>query len=548
MANNFFQDSKWQISLYFSHLLWFNIFFGFPAEATYPTPDIAHWSLSVSDERNDADYKEAQNLVKQKNYDAALSLMDQKIKELPQEASPVILKAMILHEKGAAKESLENLLIGFKMERQHPALHFAFCQIHRKLGNAKTSNRACVIAAQQHRNNPLAHFEYAKTAKATGDTKAALKELTEAENLDPKNSTYPYEKGMVYVYLNNDTEAETAFKKALSLDDKNIEAAYQLAYLYATQNKKDLSNIYTNKILETQMNHPKVESAKLLRNLVNKNAAQKLPKKIEPSKYHFGLSKSYYQEGEYGLSLIEIETAAKLSPNDEKIQEILLGMHSLFLRLDKAEEAVSRLIDAVKDNDLLKSRGYQEWGDISILHGKLETAKNYYKKARELGDPQGIAKTTLDEFPDTSTDIKQAPLNPNELFINPANALNRKGEIFSHFGMHQRALGIYSLVLRMEPNNLAALLNMAMSNYKIEKYNRAISILERLLVIHPNHENILAHRLLLARSYVMRGDLGEGLKNVDIALKLNPHSKKIIVADPVFEKLRGLEGFQNLMN
>jgi tetratricopeptide (TPR) repeat protein len=99
----------------------------------------------------------------------------------------------------------------------------------------------------------------------------------------------------------------------------------------------------------------------------------------------------------------------------------------------------------------------------------------------------------------------------------------------------------------MEPSNLAALLNMATANYQNKKYNRAISILERLLVIHPNHENILSHRLLLARSYVMKGDLGDGLKNVDLALKLNPNAKYMIASEPVFEKLRGLKGFQSLM-
>ena len=89
---------------------------------------------------------------------------------------------------------------------------------------------------------------------------------------------------------------------------------------------------------------------------------------------------------------------------------------------------------------------------------------------------------------------------------------------------------------------------MATVNYKIEKYNRAISILERLLVVNPNHKNILAHRLLLARSYVMKGDLGEGMKNVEMIIKLNPKSKKIIAADPAFKKLQGLEGFQTLIN
>jgi len=103
------------------------------------------------------------------------------------------------------------------------------------------------------------------------------------------------------------------------------------------------------------------------------------------------------------------------------------------------------------------------------------------------------------------------------------------------------------MVLRMDPTNLTTLLNTATANYKKENYSRTISILERLFVIHPNHEHIIAHRLLLARSYVMNGDLGDGIKNLDIVLKLNPGVKKLINADPVFEKLRGLESFRNLI-
>ncbi len=67
-------------------------------------------------------------------------------------------------------------------------------------------------------------------------------------------------------------------------------------------------------------------------------------------------------------------------------------------------------------------------------------------------------------------------------------------------------------------------------------------------MIYPNHEHLLAHRLLLARSYVMNGDLGDGLKNVDMAIKMNPSAKQMIASDPAFEKLRGLEAFQKLMN
>jgi hypothetical protein len=46
----------------------------------------------------------------------------------------------------------------------------------------------------------------------------------------------------------------------------------------------------------------------------------------------------------------------------------------------------------------------------------------------------------------------------------------------------------------------------------------------------------------------MRGDLGEGMKNLEIVIKLNPNSKNIITTDPAFDKLKGLEGFQSIIN
>jgi len=352
---------------------------------------------------------------------------------------------------------------------------------------------------------------------------------------------------MVFNYLNQNDEAEISFKQAFSLDKGNVDAAYQLAYLYAIRKNKEQAEVYINHILDNHRNQPKANSAKLLREYIYKNATNKLPFKVVPGKYHLSRSQSLYRSKQFGLSIIEVETAARLSPNDLKVQEILVGIHSMFLRLDLTEKSVGQFIELAKDDEKLKSRGYQEWGDIEVLRGHMNKARELYEKAKKLGDPNGIAKTSLDEFPEKTESTERQPLDPNILFINPTKALNRKGEIFAHFGMYQRAMGIYSMVLRMDPTNLTALLNTATANYRKEKYNRAISILERLFVIHPNHEHIIAHRLLLARSYVMNGDLGDGIKNLKIVLKLNPGIKKVIASDPALEKLRGLESFRTLI-
>ncbi|MBC8286878.1 MAG: tetratricopeptide repeat protein [Nitrospinae bacterium] len=518
-----------------------------PANATYPSLDIAHWDLSVSNDRNDPDYQKVRELVSQKQFDEALAILDGKITNQPKEATPEILKAVILNEKDTPLKALEVLLTGFTKERQHPGMHFAFCQIHRKLGNGLISEKACIIAAQQHNKDPLAHYEFALTLMARGKAKEANKELAESARLDPKNSTYPYEQGMVLNYLNQNAEAEKSFKQAFSIDKDNVEAAYQLAYLYAKRNDKEQAEFYINHILDNHRDHPKAKAAKLLKEYIHKNSTEKLPLKVVPGQYHMSRSKSLYQSKQYGLCLIEAETAARLSPDDLQVQEILVGLHSLFLRLDMAEKSVEKFIEYAKGDDKLKSRGYQELADIEVLRGHLSKAKELYEKAKSLGDPNGIAKASLEEFPEKIDSTERQPLNPNALFINPIDALNRKGEIFAHFGLYQRALGIYSMVLRMDPANLTALLNTATVNYKKEKYNRVISILERLFVIHPNHENIIAHRLLLARSYVMKGDLGDGIKNLEIVIKMNPGVKKIITSDPTFEKLRALESFRTLV-
>ena len=364
------------------------------ANATYPSPGIAHWDISISDDRNDRGYQEIRELVAHKKFDEAISILNEKIANKPDEATPEILKAVILNEKDKPSEALQALLMGFKKERQHPGLHFSFCQIHRKLGNGLLSEKACIIAAQQHMDDPLAHHEFAVTLMARGKAKESGKELAESARLDPKDSKYPYEQGIVSNYLNQNDEAEKFFKQAFSLDKSNIDAAYQLAYLYATRNDTKNAESFINHILENHRDQPKAKSAKLLKEYIYKNATEKLPLKVIPREYHLSRSKSLYQSRQYGLSIIEAETAASLGPNDIKVQEILVGLHSMFLRLDKAEKSVGKFIKLAGDDDKLKSQGYQEWGDIQVLRGHMKKARELYEKAKTLGDINGIAKAS----------------------------------------------------------------------------------------------------------------------------------------------------------
>ena len=537
----------------FTFAVLFSLSFFLPvSHATYPGKSLTHWDPTLSDEHKDPDYQTVANLVKEKKFEEAKALLDKKIQTVANKSTPVILKGFIAYEQGNYIQALQLFLQGRPKQKPgipqspHPAIHFGFCQVYRNLGNSILSEQACLVAVERNLEAPEVHYEYAQTLAIQGKMQTALKELQIAAKLDPKNPQYPFESGMISNYLNKVEDAEKYFLETLALDPQNLDAAYQVAYLYTVQKKSEKAKKYIYQVLETRRVHPKVDSAKLLLDYVDKNAADKLSLKIVPHVYHLSRSQSMYQSGQFGLSLIEIQTAARLKPDDLKIQEILIGMCTFLFRLDTGEKTIRHFLELVKDNDLLQAKAYQKLGDIRIIQGKLLEAREFYEKAQPLGDPGNLAKISLAQFPELST-ANLALQDPNEIFFKPTNALNRQGEIFAHYKMYDRAIAIYSMVIRMDPQHLESMLNTATAYYKSGKNGRAISILERLLVTHPGHDQILAHRFLLAQAYVKHGDLDGGLKNLKWIVQKNPAIKGKIQSDPAFKTLKENKEFKELL-
>jgi tetratricopeptide (TPR) repeat protein len=526
--------------------LFSSVYFLPAAEATFPGKAISHWYLAETTDHEDPDYEKVRELVRGKKLKEAMAVLDEKIKNSPKATTAIMLKGLLHNEMGDYGKALNVIMASSRIEQKHPAVHFGYCQIYRNLGNIKLSERACIISSQTHYQVPEAHYEYAQTLAIQGKMPSALKELQTAAKLDPKNPQYPLEMGMLSLYLNQDAEAEKYFLQTLALDPENLDAAYEVAYLYATQKKPELAKKYIYQVLETRREHPKLNSAKRLLGLLDKNDEKKLNRKIIPHLYHLSRSQTYYQAAKYGLSLIEVQTAARLKPDDLKTQEILIGMCSVLFRLDLEEKAIQNFIEQVKGKDSLLGKAYQELGDIRVTQGKLAEARQFYEKAQTLGDPGNFAKITLAQFPEVSAGDPSLH-NPNELFIKPTHALNRKGEIFAHYKMYDRAIAIYSMVTRMDPQHLDSVLNTATAYYQSGKNDRTISILERLLVTQPTHDHILAHRFLLAQAYVKNGDADGGLKNIKWIIKQNPEMKSKIKANPVFQPLQENTDFIELV-
>ena len=514
-----------------------------PAEARFPGMDITLWdSHQAKEDRRNPTYLEIHRLVDEKKYDEAMKLIDLAHQQNPEKGTPLILKSLLLYELERYKESYMILQQGRNIQRRHPAISFAHCRLYRIMGNVELSEQACKIAVYQHPTNPDSHYQYAQTLTGMGYMELANKELAQAAKLDESNSIYHFERGMNFFYSNDLESAEGSFLKALSLNPNDLESGYQLGYLYTLQKKFKQAENHLNRIWQTRQDHPKVEAARALIELIKKGDTGKLPARVDPHNYHLNRSRSLYQSGKYGLSLFEIQTAARLKPKDKATQQVLVAISSLLLHLDLTEKSVKQLIEAHPNDKTLQAKGYQELGDMKVMRGQLDQAREFYKKSEAMGDPDGLAKISLKELPAQTADTRPA-LDSTEPFFDPAQALNQKGEVFAHYKMYQRALALYSLALRIHPGHLMSKLNMAAAYYNMGTPHKTITLLERALISNPNHEHILSHRVLLARAYAQKGNREGAIENLKLIQKIKPSILRALRSDPAFKDFQSHELF-----
>lgn len=517
--------------------------FGSGAHAGFPGMDIVLWDEhQAKGDRNNPAYLKFLELVEKNQYDEAMHLIDRAHRENPRKGTPLVLKSLLLYEMKRYKESYTILQQGRDIQRRHPAISFAHCRIYRTLGNVEYSDRACKIAVHQHPNSRDSHYQFAQTLAGMGHMELANRELARAAELDASNGIYHYERGMNFFYLNDLAQAERSFLKALSLNPEDLESGYQLGYLYTQQKKFQKAEEYLNRIWQTRQDHPKVEASRTLIELIKKGGTDQLPARVGPHQHHLNRSRALYQSGEYGLSLFEIQTAARLKPDDKATHQVLVALASLLLRLDLTEKSVKQLMSVHSKDTVLQAKGYQELGDLRVMRGQLDQARAYYEKSQALGDPDGLAKISLAELPAQTPDTRPV-LDSTEPFFHPAEALNRKGEVFAHYRMYQRALALYSLALRSHPGHLMSQLNMAAAYYHMGAPHKTITLLERALLSHPDHENILSHRVLLAKAYAQKGDREGAIENLKFIQKIKPSVLKALHNDPAFKELKGHELF-----
>jgi tetratricopeptide (TPR) repeat protein len=171
-----------------------------------------------------------------------------------------------------------------------------------------------------------------------------------------------------------------------------------------------------------------------------------------------------------------------------------------------------------------KIQGIEFINEYQLTRKLYSKIKSYENRLSGNNDkvPNLNATESISIKPDSDR-LKESndPIQPPKLdntSYKPRNKYFKSAEKFEEFGLSEKAIEMYDVVLKNEPENFDALFKKSLVLAKLAKYDQAIEFLEHALNINPAHPDIWYHRGCFLEE-IERYD--DALKSFDIDLKID---------------------------
>jgi tetratricopeptide (TPR) repeat protein len=248
---------------------------------------------------------------------------------------------------------------------------------------------------------------------------------------------------------------------------------------------------------------------------------------------HQMLGKTYFMLGDLAKSIIELETAAKLAPNDLDVA-YTLGIAYLRNRQPAAaKELYSSLIKVLGEKPqlhLLIGRAYRQAGLMPDAVEEFKKAialdasfprAHYYLGITYLLD-EGQSKTSeaLEEFK------IEVAANPDEYFAN-----YYLGVVYNFQRQWNLAITFLQKAASIKPDNPDPYFQLGQAYQELNNHRQAIEVLKKTIALNPNlahnkNQVTTAHHRL-AQSLLKTGQSEAGQKELEIASDLKAQAFKL---------------------
>ncbi len=487
-----------------------------------------------------ADINEINELVGSKQFQCAKVLIDEALKETPNNIELLKLAGLTyvnLELWVSAKSYFETVI---KFEQNDATSWFYLAKCYERLGDfisAKNAyieviklreeyfeayNSLCIILLKLNEiENTITYANMAKELDCENDIydfiigtaymknkefEKALPYLFNAVEKSPGNISTLNSLGTCYMALNNIEEAIKTYNKVIELKPTSAIAYFNIGSAFQIQQNHELACEYLQKAvnLEDDENYiaalamSEIKLGRYENALKNyKNLALSCPTK---DNYKYNMATCYEALGDYQTAITVLEQLIYVNPKFILPAQKLASLYIKTNQLIKAKE--------IYDNILLKNKVTADiLHQYAILSSSLcdtDTAEKMLKKVIRMNPEIAKAHKDLgiiylnkrlfdyaeDEF---KTALKLAP-NDFEIIFEYGNYLYSisKNNEADHF---------YGEALEVEPNNVLALTFMGLNKLVLNQLDEAHKYIMKAVEIEPHHEYVqfCVGRILFAR-------------------------------------------------
>ena len=505
-----------------------------------------------------ADINEINELVGSKKFQEARSLIDEALKQTPNDKELLKLAGLTyvnLQLWSNAKNFFETVV---KFESQDATSWFYLAKCYEKLGDLVSAKNAyitvinlreeyldayktlCVVLMKLNELDET--IKYAQRAKALDDTDflydfiigtaymknkdfvKALEPLKLSLEKDQKNLGTLNSLGTCYMATGDTALAISTYEKALEINPNAPMTYYNIGSAYQIQQNHKLAVEYFKKALELDEDETFLTAIAMSEvKLGQYESALKYYKQLAllcPSKenYKYNIVICYEALGDFQTAIKMLEGMVYVNPKYILPAQKLASLYIKTNQLVKAKE--------IYDNILLKNKLTAEtMHQYAILSSSLcdsDTAEKMLKKVIKM-NPE-IAKAHKDlgiiylnkRLFDYAEDEFQIALKlaPNDFEI-----LFEYGNYLYSISKNIEAERFYGEALEVEPNNVLALTFMGLNKLVLNKLDEAYDFIMKAVKLEPNHEYV---QFCVGRILYARGEFEDAKRYLIRAVEQNP--------------------------
>jgi tetratricopeptide (TPR) repeat protein len=201
----------------------------------------------------------------------------------------------------------------------------------------------------------------------------------------------------------------------------------------------------------------------------------------------------------------QIQRVLGLNPQDLPLAIMLGGFYVQGGLPDRALELVAQ----IRSNPQLAPKEGPAQLDLVGIEARALQTKGDLAKAVTL------LRAAQDQYPA----LEGGFLMLAQLYVGQAEQDRSQGKLASYRQGMTNAMNVFEREIKLQPNNVAPLVNCGGLCAQMEDYPRAISLLSRALELDPNSQPVLLNRAL---SFQRAGRLEEAQRDYAALLKLNP--------------------------